>query len=203
MDPIGILIIDDDETSQTALRYVLDSEGWKLRVVPMAQQALAELASGPWRLVIANLALTGMTGPLFTTLKELALAAAVEAGKARARVLFLVPELAGTGVQTTLERQRLPYTVKPLHLHDFLQKVSDLLLETDAIHEPIRRIHFEPKSPDRRRKERHSGEQGRQTSMFAARDEYIMSEEEIAEYEKQEAATKKKQGKQPSGDVPF
>ncbi len=208
MTQVGILIIDDDEASQAALRQVLDSEGWKVRIVPMANQALPELASGQWRLVIVNVALTGLAGPLYTTLKELAQAPPVEAGAKRARVLFLVPELAGAEVQAALEREGLPYTLKPFHLHDFLEKVSDLLLETDAISAPIRRIRYESKSPDRRSTQdrrpgrerrsgtdRRSGRDRRETSMFAAREDYMMSEEEILEFEKQEEEERKKKQK--------
>ncbi len=207
MTQVGILIIDDDEASQAALRQVLDSEGWKVRIVPMANQALPELASAQWRLVIVNVALTGLAGPLYTTLKELAQAPPVEAGAKRARVLFLVPELAGAEVQAALEREGLPYTLKPFHLHDFLEKVSDLLLETDAISAPIRRIRYESKSRDRSTQDRRpgrerrpgadrrSGRDRRETSMFAARDDYMMSEEEILEFEKQEEEERKKKQK--------
>lgn len=195
VNPVRILIIDDDEASQAALRHVLDSDGWKLQIVPLAHQALAELASTNWTLVIVNVAMTGLDGPLFSTLKELALAAAVEAGRTRARVLFLVPELAGAVAQPVLERERLPYSLKPFHLHDFLEKVSDLLLETNAIPAPIRRVRYEYKGPDRRGKDRRSG---RETAMFASREDYMMSEEEIAEFERQEEEERKKKKKQPA-----
>lgn len=198
MNPARILIIDDDEASQAALRQVLDSEGWKLQIVPLAHQALAELASTNWTLVIVNVAMTGLDGPLFSTLKELALAAPVEAGRTRARVLFLVPELAGAVAQPVLERERLPYSLKPFHLHDFLEKVSDLLLETNAISAPIRRVRYEYKGPDRRGTDRRSGHDRRETAMFASREDYMMSEEEIAEFERQEEEERKKKKKQPA-----
>ena len=94
MAKIGILIIEDDEANQSALRQLLDSEGWQVRVVPAVSQALAELSSGEWSLVIVNIAMIGLTGPVYLTLRELALAPAVEEGKVRARVLFVVPESA-------------------------------------------------------------------------------------------------------------
>ncbi len=193
MSQVSILIIDDDTVSQTAMRQVLDSEGWRVEVVPLASQAMSELATRNWKLIIANIAMIGLDGPLFITLKELAQALPVEAGKPRARVLFLVPELAGPQVQPVLEREGLPYALKPFHLHDFLEKVSDLLLETDAISLPIRRMRFDYKGPDRRsvRERRAAGDrrgsrERRETGMFAAREDYMMSEEEIAEFERQE-----------------
>ena len=192
MSQIGILIIDDDEASQSALRQTLDSEGWHVQVVPALSQALAQLSSGEWSLVIANLAMTGTNGPVYLTLRELALALAVEEGKVRARVLFLVPESSATAVPA-LERDRLPFVLKPYEFQDLLEKVSDLLMEAAALAKPIRRVRHDAGASERARKERREGHESsrrqfhRDTNMFAKRDEYSMTEEEIAEYEKAES----------------
>jgi DNA-binding response OmpR family regulator len=195
MPSVGILIVDDDRSSQTALRELLDSEGWRVGIVPLASQALPELAGGDWSLVIANVSLTGLDGPLFTTLKELAQAAPLEDGHKRARVLFLVPELAGAMAQPVLEREHVPYALKPFHLHDFLEKVSDLLMETAAIAAPIRDVragfgvHVAPRKLSRAERERAgTAASGRATNMFATREDYQMTEEELIDYERQEEA---------------
>jgi DNA-binding NtrC family response regulator len=189
---IGILIIENDEANQSALRQLLDSEGWHVRVVPAAAQALAELSSGEWSLVIANIQMMGLTSAIYLTLRELALAPAVEDGKVRARVLFVVPEAAVTETLPVIERERLPYVLKPFQFHDLLEKVSDLLMEAAALADPIRRVRHDAGLSERKRKEgrevRESGKasQLRNTNMFAKRDAYVMTEEEIAEYEKSE-----------------
>ncbi len=201
---IGILIIDDDVASQSAVRQVLDSEGWHVRVVPLISDALHALSSGEWSLVIVNVSMTGLSGPVYMTLKELALAPAVEQGMVRARVLFLVPEVASSEAQPILEKERLPYVLKPFQFNDFLEKVSDLLMETDALTTPIRRVRHDASAAERKRNENRAGHESairqgrRDTGMFAKRDEYVMTEEEIAEYEKtekeeQEQRNKKKQ----------
>jgi DNA-binding response OmpR family regulator len=201
---IGILIIEDDEANQSALRQLLDSEGWYVRVVPDANHALAELSSGEWSLVILNIAMVGLSSPVYETLRELALAPAVEEGKVRARVLFVVPESAALEALPIFERERLPYVVKPFQFHDLLEKVSDLLMEAAALDNPIRRVRHDSSLSERKRKEGRQGRESgnafapRNTNMFAKRDEYVMTEEEIAEYEKsekeeQEAKKKKKQ----------
>ena len=195
MGDVRILVIDDDAASQSALRQILDSEGWKVTVVPMVREGLVTLATGDWKLVIVNVAMTGVDGPLFTTLKELAQAeAAVAQGKARVGVMFLVPELAAYDAKPVLEREKLPYVLKPYHLHDFLERVSDLLMDTQSITDPIRQVR-RVKS-DRRKKDRRAGSDRRANSMFASREDYYMTEEEIAEYEKSEAeaAAQKKKG---------
>jgi DNA-binding NtrC family response regulator len=207
MEKIGILIIENDEASQSALRQVLDSEGWHLQIVAQVSQALAELSSGAWSLVIVNIAMTGLTGPVFLTLKELALAPAVEEGKVRARVLFLLPESSALEAQPALEKERLPYVLKPFQFHDLLEKVSDLLMETDSLATPIRRVRFDASAASRKRDEGRAGHQSdirqgrRETRMFARREEYVMTEEEIAEYEKSEKEEQEqKKKKQPLSD---
>ena len=110
MAEVGILIIDDDIVSQRALKNVLDSEGWRVRIVPLASAAMLELASGQWSLVIVNVAMTDVRGPLFNILKDLAQGdadapegAEVDAARPkRIRVLFLVPLLAAPAAQPIL-----------------------------------------------------------------------------------------------------
>ena len=194
MEKVGILIIDDDQQSQSALCHVLDSEGWKLCAVPEAPKALAELAKGGWALVIVNIRLSGVDGPLFHILKELAVAPAIHGEKRRVRVLFLVPTPVAEKVRPVLERNRLHYVHKPYHLHDFLEKVSDLLLEVQAIEGPLRPLLREEKPTGPRSKPAQSVA-ARASQMFASRDDYQMSEEEITEWEQQEELERKKKKK--------
>jgi DNA-binding response OmpR family regulator len=191
MDNVGILIVDDDPASCASLRTVLSSEEWRIGVAAGGVQALQELATGSWTLVVANTATTGTTGALYSILKELAFAPPGSSGQKCARVLFVVPEAEGAQAQPVLERDQLPYTLKPFHFNDFLEKVSDLLMETDSISRPIRRVKAE--SPDGsgrfKRENKESADkaaQRRNTGMFANRDEYQISEEELADYERQQ-----------------
>ena len=188
MPKINILVIDNDAASQTTLRQMLDSEGWSVHIAAQASVVLPALAKGDWTLVIANLAMIGLSGPLFATLKELALAPAMDAGKGRLRVLFLLPETLGSAAQGALEKERLPYVLRPFNLHDFLDKVSDLLMEREAIPSPIRRVRQEGLASGRPRRPLHpeARTEGRGQGMFTKHGDYTMTEEEIAEYEKQE-----------------
>lgn len=186
---VGILVLDDDVQGQGALKQVLDSEGWRVRIVPDARSLFAELRTGEWSLVIANVALTGLEGPAFVTLRELCGVPAGEGGRVRA--LYLVPELTGSQYVSALESARLPYVVRPYHLHDFLEKVSDLLVEIKAIEAPIRLVRHEFGEIRKRKRQA-----GRATSMFAARDSFSYTDEELAEYERQESeAAKNKRNK--------
>lgn len=205
MSEVGILLIEDDIASQRSLKLVLDSEGWRVRIVAHPSRAMAELATGSWDLAIVNVALLDMQGPVFVTLKELAQAEASrlqpsEAGQGakprnrRFRVLFLVPVMGSKDVPLILEREGLPYSFKPCHLHDFLQKVSELLLESGAIADPIRSVEgFASKRRQRDIRSPRDSQGGKK--MFASREDYQMTEEELAEFEreeKEEAARKKR-----------
>jgi len=179
-EKVGILVLDNDATGGTAVKQILDSEGWRVRVVPDIQLLLAELKTGEWSLVIANVALTGVQGPVFVTLRELASVSSDDGG--RVRVLYLIPEMASGQYLGPLESARLPYVLRPYHLHDFLEKVSDLLVEVKAIEGPIRQVRHEFGALRKKKKQA-----ARSNSMFASRDSFSYSDEELAEYEKAES----------------
>ena len=181
---VGILILDDDAPNQGALKQILDSEGWRVRIVSDAKMLIAELKTAEWSLVIANIALTGIDSPLFLTLRELTSVSFEEGG--RLRVLYLLPEMSGSQYVAALEQARLPYVVRPFHLHDFLEKVSDLLVEIQAIAAPLRQVRYEFGGLRKKKKEA-----GRSTSMFASRDSFSYTDEELAEYERQESESSK------------
>ena len=164
-----------------------------MRAVGLPDRALTELASSEWTVVLANIALTGLSGPLFDTLRELARAQVLEDDpkKRRVRVMFLVPEILGFEVKPVLERDQLPYVLKPLNLNDFLEKVSDLMMEAHAIPEPIRKVKTFAK--DRRARDRRVGYDRRRGEMFSSREDHSMGEEEYAEYEKQMQEQEKEQ----------
>ena len=183
---VGILILDDDAANQGALKQILDSEGWRVRIVSDVKMFLAELRTGEWSLVIANVTVIGPESPLFTTLRELTNVAPEDGG--RLRVLYLVPDGSGAQCVPALEQAKVPYVVRPFHLHDFLDKVSDLLLEIKAIADPLRQVRRE--FGEIRKKKKREAKGG--NSMFASRDSYSYSEEEIAEYERFESESSKK-----------
>ena len=186
---VGILVLEDDPQNSGALKQILDSEGWRVRIVPDVPMLHAELKTGEYSLLIANIALIGVKSPTFQVLRELAGVAAEEGG--RLRILFVVPETSGSSFVGHLEISHLPYVVRPFHLHDFLEKVSDLLVEIKAIEAPLRMTRYE--FGEARKKKKAAS---RTTSMFASRDSYSYTEEEIAEYERQESeASRTRKGK--------
>src|SRR5215469_4276397 len=177
---VGILVLDNDSHAGTAVKQVLDSEGWRVRHIHDARMLLAELKSADWSLVVANAAAIDVDSPAFFTLREIASVPQENGGRIRA--LFIIPEAAERQLTGAIEAARLPYVVRPYHLHDFLEKVSDLLVEIKVIDAPIRLVRREFGAIRKKKKQA-----GRNT-MFAARDTFSYTEEEIAEYEREEAA---------------
>ena len=206
MNDVGILLVDDDIATGRALKQFLDSEGWRVRIVPLASVALAELATGAWNLAIVNISLAGPQTPLFATLRELSRVQAPPPGEAAEgapklfRTLFLVPINIAKDVGPYLEKEALPYSLKPYHLHDFLEKVSELLQETGAIQESLRGIGGFSGAKKRSQPAR-AGRGGR-GAMFAPREAYQMTEEEISEYERQEEEDRRKKRKKGVLDSP-
>jgi hypothetical protein len=81
-------------------------------------------------------------------------------------------------------------------LHDFLEKVSDLLVEVKAIDAPLRQVRYE--FGGLRKKKRQAA---RTNSMFASRDSYSYTEEELAEYERQESELNRNKRQKPLGNL--
>jgi len=187
---VGILVLDDNAPGGSAIKQILDSEGWRVRIVADTQMLMAELKTGEWSLVIADVVLTGVEGPAFVTLRELASVSPADGG--RVRVLYLVPELSSGQYVVQLEAARLPYVLRPYHLHDFLEKVSDLLVEVKAIEGPIRQVRHEFGALRKKKKLA-----ARSNSMFASRDSFSYTDEELAEYEKQEGEASKSRRNKP------
>jgi len=191
---VGLLVLENDPQNAGALKQILDAEGWRVRAVGDLKLLHAELKTGEYSLLIANVALVGVDSPTFHVLQELTSVSVEEGG--RIRVLFVVPEMTGSLYVPILEAAKLPYSVRPFHLHDFLEKVSDLLVEVKAIEGPLRMTRYEFGEARKKKKQA-----SRTTSMFAARDSYSYTEEEMAEYERQEAEATKNRRLKPRTDL--
>lgn len=191
---VGLLVLENDPSNAGALKQILDAESWRVRVVGDLRMLHAELKTGEYSLLIANVALISVDSPTFHVLQELTSVSAEEGG--RIRVLFVVPEMTGGMYVPALEAAKLPYSVRPFHLHDFLEKVSDLLVEIKAIEGPLRMTRYEFGEARKKKKQA-----SRTTSMFAARDTYSYTEEELAEYERQEAEAAKNRRLKPRTDL--
>jgi DNA-binding response OmpR family regulator len=182
---VGILILEESAQAAASVRQLLDSEGWRVQIVADANELLSQIRDGQWNLVIANIALTGTDSAAFLTLRELSAVRADEGG--RLRTLYIVPEMSGSHFVKALEQEQLHFVTRPFHFHDFLEKVSDLLVEVQAIAAPLRQVSFELDAGRKKKKD-----SGQVQSMFAKRDPHTYTEEELSAYELEEASSSSK-----------
>src|SRR5215510_13006087 len=89
---VGILVLDNDPFGGSAVKQILDSEGWRVRLIPDAKMLLTELKSADWSLVVANAAAISLDSPAFFTRREIATVPQENGGRIRA--LFIIPEMA-------------------------------------------------------------------------------------------------------------
>src|SRR5258708_15960927 len=90
---VGILVFEDDPYSGNALRQILDSEGWRVRVAPDTKMLPTELKNGEYSLLIANIPMDRGESALFQDLRGLASVCAED--RATRPALFVVPEMSG------------------------------------------------------------------------------------------------------------
>jgi len=191
MEQVRVLIIDDDQAGRAALASVLGSEGWQIEQVSHPQEGLDRLRLGGCHLLVANLNLTPLTGSFFDLLKEL------DQGPAPLRVLFLVPPDADLFVRQRLDALKLPYTAKPIHMHNFLEQVSDLLLAAGLIPEPLLGTQGPAATP---RAAAARGDSAGSGQMFARRDPaFDYTDEELQQWEEEE---QRKQKEKEEGEKP-
>ncbi len=155
-----------------------------MRIVEDLPMLHVELKTGEYSLLIANVALVGLESPDVSCVAGIGDGGAGR-GRADPRVVC------GAGYErepvcSCAGSEPVPYAVRPFHLHDFLEKVSDLLVEVKAIEGPLRMTRYEFGEARKKKKEA-----SRTTSMFASRDSYSYTEEELAEYERMESESSK------------
>lgn len=186
MAQIRVLIIDDDEAGRTALASVLSGEDCHVELVTRAEDALKQVRQGGWHLILANVAMSSLSGPIFDLLKELG------QGGGSVRVLFLVPQGTPDSTRQHLESLKLPYATKPFHLMKFLEQVSDLLRSAGIVGQPLfAGPQFGDAPPAVGAREDPAA---RTSRMFAARDPALdYTEEELKQFEEEERRKKEQQ----------
>lgn len=193
MKRVRVLIIDDDEASRRALAAVLDGEGWEITVAARPAQGVEHLRQGPWQLVVADLSVSSLSAPLFDLLKELA-----EAGGSL-QVMFLVPAVVDETTRRRLQGLKIPCLAKPIQLNDFLERVSDLLLDAGAIRRPLRRVRH--LAGTIRVLAETGGLPAGGREMIAPRDgHYEYTEEELRQFEEEEEEKRRRKKAQEVGE---
>jgi DNA-binding response OmpR family regulator len=127
-------------------------------------------------------------GPLYEVLREL------QRADKTLQVLYVTSKAMEDAEREQLERQGMACLERPVRLHDLLELVSELLLESGTLKRPLRELYDSPVAAAKNTGPSESGFE--EYKMFASRDDYVYDEDY---YEKEKRKKKKKKEKeQPS-----
>ncbi|MBW3657027.1 MAG: response regulator [Actinobacteria bacterium] len=107
---MDVLVVDDDTEMQRFLRFVMEMQGWGVRVATSAEEALLELATKRPDLLLLDLSLPRRDG--------IGLLNLLDRGLGRPRHVVLVSALPPRTVAAIAARHDLPYLTKPFRLAD-------------------------------------------------------------------------------------
>lgn len=173
---VNVLVVGEDEQMRTLLGVMLERRGWHIELAESESAGLEELTETGWHLVVVDTLPKHAEGPLHEVLQELQ-----KAGKTL-QVLYVTPESMEGAERERLERQGMACLARPVRLHDLLELVSDLLLESGALKRPLRELDDSPRAALQGTGPSESGFV--EYRMFARREDYCYDEEYYEEEEK-------------------
>jgi len=124
-----ILLIEDDQSTATALGKVLDADGYSVRIAHRGDEGLGQAQREPCDLVITDLKLPGLSG--------LDLIAQLHAAKPKLPIIMMTAH--GT-TETAIEAMKLgacDYLVKPFEADELLALTASAVASSRLMSEPV------------------------------------------------------------------
>jgi len=124
-----ILLIEDDLSTASALKKVLQAESYGVDVADRGDDGLAQATTGSFDLVVTDLKLPGLSG--------LELAARLQATKPKLPIIMMTAH--GT-TDTAIEATKLgvyEYLVKPFEADELLDLVASAVAHSQRMSEPV------------------------------------------------------------------
>lgn len=121
MEPILILIVEDDEKSRRLMSDVLSHQGYQIAEAANAEDGLEIVRRDHPALVLMDIHLPGMSG--LDALREIRRDVSLRA----TRVLAVTASVMGNDRKKIHDAGFDGFEPKPINLRAFLQKVSDLI----------------------------------------------------------------------------
>src|SRR5208337_1658523 len=124
-----ILLIEDDAGAASALRKVLETEGYAVEGVERGDEGLAQAAAAPFDLVLTDLKLPGLSG--------LELAARLHGAKPKLPIIMMTAH--GT-TETAIQATKLgvyEYLIKPFEAEELLDLVASAVAHSKLMSEPV------------------------------------------------------------------
>lgn len=117
--PARLLVIDDEPAVRETLARVLEDSGYEVRTVADGTAALAQLRQESFDLILCDMRMPGMSGPVFY---EAVLA--YDPAVAR-RILFSTGDVVSAATRHFLDRYDVPVLAKPFTIEVLLQAVEE------------------------------------------------------------------------------
>jgi two-component system response regulator PilR (NtrC family) len=132
----SILIVDDEKGQREILNTILRKEGYRIAAVPGAREALKELESAEFDLILTDLKMQGMSG--------MELMEKVLAENSRQCVIMMTAHGTVDSAVEAMKKGAFDYLEKPLEREDLLLTVQrafehiDLLRENTLLHKKLK-----------------------------------------------------------------
>ncbi len=115
---VQVLVVDDEEPILGLIRETLETSGYRVDTVTNCRDALSQVKSAPYDLVILDLLLPDMNG--FVLSQEIGRIKP----KLRDRILFISAVLFGQSTVDHLSSMGAGFLPKPFEVHSLLQAVQ-------------------------------------------------------------------------------
>ena len=192
---MNVLVIGEQEQMRTLIGMMLERRGWRIDIAASEGEGLEKLIETGWHLVVVDTEEKRLEGPLFEVLQELNLA------DEELQVLFITPPSMEEPEQSRLEQLGLANLPKPIRLHDLLELISELLMQSGAIRRPLRELDDSESAENESDGPAESGFE--EYKMFVSRDDYYYFDEDYLDEEEKKKKEKEKEKENSSGTRGF
>lgn len=182
---VNVLVVGEQEQMRTLIGMMLERRGWRIDIAASESEGLEKLIETGWHLVVVDTEEKRLEGPLFEVLQELNLA------DEELQVLFITSPSMEESEQSRLEQLGLANLSKPIRLHDLLELISELLIQSGAIKRPLRELDDSGSAENESDGPAESGFE--EYKMFVSRDDYYYFDEDYLDEEEKKKKEKEKE----------
>ena len=130
IEPVKILVIDDDEMALLIMRKLLEAENCVVEALTSPREALAKLPENRYDAILCDMWMAGMSGKEFyEQLKE-------EFPEYQRRVIFVTGDLASEATWDFIDDRHLPYVLKPFNRPELRRKLRQVIGERPVVAQP-------------------------------------------------------------------
>ena len=149
VEPIKILIIDDDELALSVMRKLVEAENCVADVSSSPQQGLSKLPENHFDAILCDMWMGDMTG------KDFYLQVKQNFPEYQRKIIFVTGDLASETIWEFIEERQLPYILKPFSRPELRRKLREVVGERLDLVQPSKPEKQSWDSTERRRHRRY------------------------------------------------